>query len=158
MLNTTTLCSSFKEELLNGSHNFNGFTPDTFRIALISSDAINSYGSSFINYGTGSGTPTLHNLGTDEVEGNNGYTTGGLVLTSVTVSLESNIAYVDWTTNPSWGPAATISSTGAIIYNTTQSGKAVAVFDFGGTITSVNGTFTITLPAPGITTALIRIS
>ena len=63
-------------------------------------------------------------------------------------------------------PSASFSADGAIIYETeargesgaTETGKAIAVVDFGGTQTSTNGTFTINIPSAGASTAIIRIS
>jgi hypothetical protein len=54
--------------------------------------------------------------------------------------------------------SATISASCALVYNTTQSSKAVVVLDFGGTKTSTNGDFTIQFPTPNSTSAVLRIS
>ena len=54
--------------------------------------------------------------------------------------------------------SATIDANGAIIYNSSEGNKAVAIINFGSTQSSDNGTFTVTMPAPGTSTAIIRIS
>ena len=52
----------------------------------------------------------------------------------------------------------TLAADGAIIYNTSKANKAVAVFDFGGTVTSTSGDFTIVFPTADASNAVIRIS
>ena len=54
--------------------------------------------------------------------------------------------------------SATITARGAMIYNSTQSNKAVAILDFGGDKTSTNGDFTVIFPAANSTSAIIRIA
>lgn len=154
---TTIMADSFKQELLNHAHNFGGGSPDTFKLLLIKVGATGTYDQHVTNVGTpGTGSPTTANVGTDEVSGT-GYTTGGVSLASVTVSLQTDTATVDWGVNPSWANS-TISAIGAVLYNSTQSGKVVAVFSFGGTITSTNGTFTVNLPSTGASTSIIRLA
>lgn len=153
---TTAMANSFKTELLNKLHNFNGTTPDTFKMLLIKVAPSGTYDKTLTNVGTpGTGTPSASNVGTDEASGT-GYTTGGFTMTGVAVSSSGDTAYVDWTTDPNW-PNASISAVAAVIYNSTQGGRVVCVLDFGGTITSTNGTFTVQLPAAGAT-AVIRIA
>jgi len=61
-------------------------------------------------------------------------------------------------TSPVQWTSATISAAGAIIYNSSKSNKVVCVLSFGGTITSTNGTFQVSLPAVAYNTALVRLS
>lgn len=136
---TQALCSSFKQELLQGVHNFSAVGGDTFKIALYTSAA------------TLSSSTTVYSA-TNEASGT-GYTAGGQTLTNVGVSLSGTTAYLDfndvtWTT-------ATISAAGALIYNSSESNKAVAVLSFGGTYSSTAGNFTLTFPANTSTTAII---
>jgi hypothetical protein len=149
---TTSLCNSFKQEVL-------AMTPhtaaDVYKIALIKVGATGTYNASTTSAGTpGTGAPSSSNLGTDEVTGT-GYTTGGATLATFTTSLDTNTAILDFTVDPTWA-TSTISAIGAIIYNSSRTNKAVAVFDFGGTITSTAGTFTATLPAATAAAGLIR--
>lgn len=137
---TAAFCNSYKKELLDGVHE----ASDTYKIALFTSSA------------TLSKSTTVYNS-TNEVANGNGYTTGGATLSGFSTSLDGDTAILDWTSDPSW-PASTITAAGALIYNSTQSDKACAVLDFGGDITSTNGTFTVTFPAAAAATGLIRIA
>lgn len=136
---TQAFCNSFKQEVLQGVH----VSTDVYKIALYTSVA------------TLSKSTTAYSA-TNEVSGA-GYTAGGATLSGFTTGLDTDTAYIDWTTDPSW-PAATITARGALIYNSTRSNKAVAVLDFGSDIVSTNGTFSATLPAAAAATALIRIA
>ena len=161
---TTAICDSFKKEILMGTHLFKAAGGNTFKMALLKATASGSgtYDKSFTNYGSGSGTPTTSNIGTDEAadtSGNAQYTAGGFTMTpNADPSTGTDVAWVDWTTDPNWGPAATITSYGAVLYNSTASGAAVACFAFGADKTCTTGTFTVTLPAPAYNTALLRIA
>ena len=152
MANTTAICNTYKQEILQGLH----LAANTYKIALIKVGAAGTYGAAVTNAGTpGTGSPTTANLGTDEVVGT-GYTAGGNTLAGFSATLQSSTGCLDFTTT-SWS-TATISATGAMIYNSSVSNRAVAIFDFGGTITSTAGTFTATMPAVGASTSLIRIA
>jgi hypothetical protein len=149
---TTAVANSYKGEVLSGIH----LAADVYKIALIKVAAAGTYGAGVTNVGTpGSGAPTTANLGTDEVVGT-GYTSGGATLAGFSVTQTGAVGRLDFTT-PTWA-TATISATGAVIYNSSKSNKVVACFDFGGTITSTAGTFTATMPAVGDATSLVRIS
>jgi len=143
------LCSSWKVEILQGIHAFGtsvvraGTGADTFKIALYTSSAT-------------LGASTTAYSGTNEVANGNGYTTGGNTLTLVSPSLDGTTAILDF--NDSVWSAATITARGALIYNSTQSNKAVAVLDFGADKTSTAGDFTVIFPAAAAATAIIRIA
>ncbi len=94
---------------------------------------------------------------TAEVANGNGYATGGQALAGFAVTLDTNTAVLDFTTDPTW-PSASFTARGALIYNSTKANKAVAVLDFGADITATNGTFTVTLPAATAAAGLIRIT
>ena len=148
---TTAIASSYKSELLGGTH----AAADVYKIALLKAGHTGSYSTATTNVGTpGTGSPTTANLGTDEVAGT-GYTSGGATLTGFSVT-GINTARLDWT-SPTW-PSSTISAVGALVYNSSKANRVVACFDFGGTVTSTNGTFTATMPAVGDATSLVRIS
>jgi hypothetical protein len=133
---TQGFCVSAKLQFLTGSH-----TPlHTYKIALFTSAATLHSGSTAYS-------------ATNEVANGSGYTTGGQALVGYTSTTALDVAYLDWTTDPSW-PTSTFTARGALIYNTSGS-QAIAVLDFGADYTATNGTFTVTLPAPG-TTAIIR--
>lgn len=134
---TTALCNSFKQEILEGVH----ASADTYKVALYTSTA--TLGASTTAYSS-----------TNEVSGT-GYTAGGATLSGLTTGLSGSTAYLTFS-DPSWA-SATITARGCLIYNSSKSNKAVAAFDFGGDVTSTNGTFTVDFPAAGAS-ALIRIA
>ena len=137
---TQILCTSFKVEVLNGVHNFSA---NTFKLALYTDSAT-------------IGADTLIYTTNNEVVGA-GYTAGGNTLTvSVTPVSSGTTAYVSFD-NTSWA-SSTITARGALIYNSSQSNKAVAVLDFGADKTTSNSVFTITFPAASATSAIVRIS
>jgi hypothetical protein len=159
---TTSMCDTFKKELLMGSHLFKASAGNTFKMGLVKATAAGSgtYNTANTNWGSGAGSPTTSNVGTDETSdtANARYTTGGFTMTpNADPTIGTNIAWVDWTTDPNWGPDASISSYGAFLYNSTLGGNMVGVFAFGADKTSTTGTFTVVLPTPAFTTALIRI-
>lgn len=132
-------CNSFKQELFEGLHQ----PEDEYRIALYTSEA-----------DLDADTTTYTTVG--EVVGD-GYTAGGEVLQGYTPGYASGVAWVDWTTDPTWAESS-ITARGAVIYNATRGNAAVAVLDFGEDVTSTNDTFTVTLPVPGAATAIVRIT
>lgn len=156
MANTQSMCTSFMGEVLTATHNF-GVAPtrgstaaDTFKAALyLASATINA---STTAYST-----------TGEVTGTN-YTAGGVAVTNATAPIATNssatagVAY--WTASASITYTTVTLSTAfdaVLIYNSTQSNKAVSVHTFGSqTITA--GTFTLTMPSNTTSTALLRLS
>ena len=164
---TTAMADSFKSEILQGIHKFLASGGNTFKMLLLTATAAGAgtYSQLNTNVGTpGTGSPTITNVGTDETtdtSGNNQYTSGGFTMTpnaNPSLDLTNNVAYINWTTNPSWGPAATITSRGAILWNVTAGGNIVGIFDFGADKTCTTGTFTVTLPAAAYNTAIVRIA
>lgn len=145
------MVTSFKVEILDGIHNFGtgvvraSTAADTFKIALYTSSA------------TLSASTTAYTT-TDEVSSSGtNYTAGGQTLTiSQVPTSTSTTAWLDFA-DVTWA-SATITANGALIYNATQSNKAVAVLAFGGDKTSTAGDFTIQFPAPTSTTAILRIA
>ena len=131
------MCTSFKVELLDEQHDL---LADTLKIALFTSSA--SLGAGTTAYAT-----------TNEISGT-GYTAGGVTLGSKTVDTSGTTAYFD-SADPSW-TSASFTANGALIYNDTNSDKAIAVLAFGGDFTVAGGTFQIVFPAAG-TAAIIRI-
>jgi len=142
---TTAMCNSFKQELLRGEHDLDNHT---LKVALIKDTPTGTYGAATTNY-----SDITDNL--DEATGTN-YPAGGQALDSPTVSLSGGVAYVDFADEVFSN--ATVSADGAIIYNSSVSDKAIAVFDFDGTVTSTSGDFTIVFPTNDSSSAVIRIS
>jgi hypothetical protein len=103
------------------------------------------------------GPTTTEYTVTNEVVGT-GYTAGGNTITGVTISTDviTNIVYVNFN-NVSW-PGASFTARGALIYNSTQSNKSIAVLDFGSDklFTATNNT--VTMPVNSASTALLRFS
>ena len=139
---TQAMPTSFKQELMQGLHNFTASTGNTFKIALYTS-AVNL-----------SATTTAYSS-TSEVSGTN-YSAGGNTLTNITPTTGGTVAFTDF--NDTTWTSATITANGALIYNNTNSNRAVAVLAFGGDKTSTNGDFTIVFPAATSAAAIIRIA
>lgn len=135
---TTTVCNSFKREILEGIHE----TTDDYRIALYTASA------------TLDATTTAYSA-SNEAAGA-GYTAGGKSLTGLAVALASGVAYWDFD-DPVWAEA-TITARGALIYNATKANRAVAAFDFGANIASTAADFRVAMPAPGASTAVVRVA
>lgn len=156
MANTQSMCTSFLSELMTATHNFGtspvraATTADTFKAALyLTTATINAATTAYTATGEVSGT---------------GYSAGGVTVTNATAPASTNssaTAGVGY-----WTPSASITYTTVtlstafdtvLIYNSTQSNKAVSVHTFGSqTITA--GTFTLTMPSNTTTTALLRLS
>jgi len=150
MANTQSMCTSFLQELMQGLQNFTTSTGNSFKAALYLASA--TYNASTTQYAS-----------TNEVSGT-GYTAGGIAVTNGTSPQSSNasatagVAY--------WTPSASLTYTtvtlttafdAVLIYNSTNSNRAVSVHTFGSqTITA--GTFTLTMPSNTTSTALLRLS
>lgn len=126
---TTGICNSYKQEILEGVH----LSTDIYKIALYTDSA------------TLSASTTAYSA-TNEVSGT-GYDAGGKNLADFTTGLSGSTAYLTFT-DPAWTDS-TITARGCLIYNSTQSNKAVAVFDFGSNVQSINGTLTVDFPGIG---------
>jgi len=156
MANTQAMATSFMGELMTATHNFGvapiraATTADTFKAALyLASATINAATTAYSATGEVSGT---------------GYSAGGVTVTNATAPIATNssstagVAY--------WTPSASLTYTTVtlttafdcvLIYNSSQSDKAVSAHTFGSqTITA--GTFVLTMPTNATTTALLRLS
>ena len=136
------MCTSFKSELMTATHDFTNSSGDTFKLALYTSSA--SLDASTTAYSA-----------TNEASGT-GYSAGGGTLTNVTPTSSGTTAFTDFADLTF--SSATITARGCLIYNDTDSDKAVAVLDFGGDKTSTNGDFTIQFPTADASNAIIRIA
>ena len=142
---TTAMCTSFKSELLGGLHDLD---TDSLKIALIKASPTGTYGAATTNYSNVTGN-------SDEASGT-GYSAGGQVLDGASISVSGTTAFVDFTDEVFSN--VTISTDGCIIYNTANANSAIAVIDFGGTVSATAGDLTIEFPAAGASTAVIRIA
>ena len=144
------MCTTFKKELMLGTHNFatNG---NTFRLALY---AEGSGGKSSTTATLGATTTAYTTTG--EVANSGSYTAGGGALTKVAPTSSGTTAFTDFA-DLSF-TTATITAMGALIYNDTNGDKAVAVLDFSSNKTSTSGTFTVQFPTADASNAIIRIA
>ena len=142
---TTAMCTSFKSELLGGTHDLD---TDSLKLALIKASPSGTYNAATTTYSDVTGN-------SDEASGTN-YTAGGQVLDGATISTDGTTAIVDFTDEVFSN--VTLSADGCIIYNTAQANKAIAVIDFGGTVSASAGDLTIEFPAANASNAVIRIA
>jgi len=143
---TQAMCTSFKQELLQGQHDFRT-SGHSFKLAMYTSSA--TLDATTTDYST-----------TNEVSGT-GYTAGGGALTNVNPSTSGTTAFTDF--SDLTFSSATITANGALIYNTTTGGgsgttDSVVVLAFGGDKSSTNGDFTIQFPTADASNAIIRIA
>ena len=138
------MCTSFKQELLTGTHNFTNATGDTFKIALYDNNA------SFT-------AATTAYTASNEVGNSGSYAAGGGTLTNVTPTTSGTTAFADF--DDLTFTSATITARGALIYNDTAAGDpTVVVLDFGSDKTSTAGDFQIVFPTADASNAIIRIA
>ena len=151
MANTQAMCTSFKTEILSGIHALGttviraGTGADTLKAALyLASATVNAATTAYSVTGEVSGT---------------GYSAGGVTATNATAPTSSG-------TTAYWTPSASFTYTTVtlttsfdcvLVYNSTQSNKAISAHTFGAqTITA--GTFVLSMPTNDSTNALIRIA
>tara|TARA_Y100001958_G_scaffold38873_1_gene25548 strand:+ start:1031 stop:1471 length:441 start_codon:yes stop_codon:yes gene_type:complete len=142
---TTAMCNSFKQELLGGVHDLD---THTLKIALIKPSPTGNFGAATTNYSDVTGS-------SDEATGTN-YSAGGQTLDSATITLSGTTAFVDFADEVFSN--LTITAAGAIIYNSSASNKAIAVFSFGSNVASTAGDFTVIFPTADASNAVIRIT
>ena len=138
----SALCTSFKQEILVGTHNFTASSGNTFKLAL------------YTNSASPSAATTAYST-SNEVSGT-GYSAGGGTLTSVTPTTSGTTAFCDFADLTF--SSSSITARGAVIYNSSASDKAVAVLDFGSDKTSSAGDFTISFPTADASNAIIRLA
>jgi hypothetical protein len=137
------MCTSFKQEILQGVHDFTASTGNTFKLAL------------YTNSATLDASTTAYSA-SNEVSGT-GYSAGGGTLTNITPTSSGTTAFTDFADLTF--STATITARGALIYNDTAAGDpAVVVLDFGSDKTSTAGDFTIIFPTADASNAIIRIA
>jgi hypothetical protein len=140
-------CTSFKQQLLEGVHDFRVTGGDTFKLALYTNTA------SFT-------AATTAYTATDEVGASGSYSAGGGTLTNINPTATGTTGFTDFA-DLSF-TTATITARGALIYNTTPAhtytNPTCVVLDFGSDRTSTAGTFTIQFPTADATNAIIRLA
>ena len=136
------VCNSFKQQILEGQHQFES-GGDVFKLALYNSAA------------NLSAATTVYSA-TSEVPNSGEYAAGGGILQSQQTSLDTGVAIVDFADLSFTG--VTLTARGALIYNTSDANKAVCVLDFGSDKTATSGTFTIQFPAFTSSAAILRIA
>jgi hypothetical protein len=145
-----TATTSFKVQLMQGLHNFGPTSPDTFKIALYTAAA--DLGAATTVYTT---TNEVSSSGTN-------YTAGGNTLViSITPTSGNNsanvpTAFISFATS-TW-TNVTFTCRGALIYNSTQGNKSVAVLDFGSDKVTSGDNFQINFPTADANSAIVRIS
>ena len=143
----TFMATSFKQQLLEGVHDFRLTGGGTFKLALYDNNA--SFTAATTQYTV-----------TDEVANSGSYTAGGGDLTRVDPTTSGTTAFTDFA-DLSF-TSATITARGALIYNSTPThtytNPVVAVLDFGSDKTSTTGTFTIQFPTPDAANAILRVA
>ena len=149
--NAEAICDSFKSEVLSGVHALGttviraGTTKDTIKGALFT-----------INQSLGKATTAYNSTG--EVAASGDYSAGGSIVTNANnPSLDGDTAI--WTPSASlaWHGVTFAAFDTLLIYNSTQSNKAIEVLTFGQQqITS--GDFTITMPTNAAATALLQLA
>lgn len=141
---TQAICNTFKQELLQGDHNFDTGA-DVFKLALYTSAA------------TLDSSTTVY-TSTNEVAASGQYVAGGGTLVNSGTSVVGGVAFCDFADLSFTG--VTLTARGALIYNTsaTVANAAVAVLDFSSDKTATSGTFTIVFPDDTSAAAILRIS
>ena len=142
---TQAICNSFKQELLEGEHNFKSSGGDVFKLAL------------YTNAATLNSATTAYTT-SDEVAASGQYVAGGGTLVNSGTQQIGGVAFCDFADLSFTG--VTLTARGALIYNTsaTVANAAVAVLDFSSDKTATSGTCTIVFPADTSAAAILRIS
>ena len=141
------MCTSFKQELLTGSHDFTNGN-DVFKLAL------------YDNSATFTAATTAYTT-SNEVSASGSYSAGGGTLTNVTPTTSGTTAFTDFADLTF--TSATITARGALIYNTQTAGGSgttdtVVVLDFGSNKSSTSGDFQVVFPTADASNAIIRIA
>jgi len=136
-----TLTTSFKVELAQALHNFTAGTGDVFKLALYTANA-------------DLGAQTTAYTAAGEASGTN-YTPGGIALTNITPSFQGTTAY--WSFEDLTFTNVSITTNGALIYNSTNGDRSVCVLNFGVNITKNAQDLIITFPVDDAENAVMRI-
>lgn len=143
------MCTSFKDELLEGVHDFRASGGDVFYIAL------------YTNSASFTAATTAYTV-TNEITNTSGtaYVAGGAILGNVNPTTSGTTAFTDFA-DETWS-SASFTARGAMIYNSTPAhtytNPSVVILDFGSDKTASNGDFTVVFPTADATNAIIRIA
>lgn len=153
---TSAIATSFKSELLTGSHNFTATasspTGDLIYMAFIKATPSGTYNATSTNYSNITGN-------SDEAVDTNSPTecgAGGVLLTNNGVATSGTTAYIDFADVSL--TSVTMSADGCMIYNSSNSNACVQVHDFGGTKTASGGAWTVTFPTADASNAITRLA
>lgn len=157
MANTQALCTSFKSELMNGSHAFG--TQAANAVRTVTTKDIFKFALFLVSASRGAGD-TVYNT-TGEVATGGSYTQGGVALPANANAPTVTSGTAHWTPSaPVVFATVTIATPFdcAVLYNDSSSTKLeIAVFTFGSQ-TVTGGNFTLNMPTNDQTTGLIRIA
>jgi hypothetical protein len=161
MANTQAMCTSFMQQLMVGEHQL-GTATLVSRTSLTSPTTDTLKAALYLTTATVNAATTAYSA-SNEVSGT-GYVAGGVTVTNATAPSSTNTSATAGVAF--FTPSASITYTtvtlstafdAVLIYNSTQSDKAISVHTFGSqTITA--GTFTLTMPSNTTSTALIRLA
>jgi len=143
------MCTSFKQQLLEGAHDFRAAGGDTFNMALYT-DAATLTAATTAYTTSGETTNTAGSA----------YVAGGQALSNVNPTSSGTMAFTDFD-DEVWANAS-FTARGALIYNTTPAhtytNPSVLVLDFGSDKTASAGDFTIVFPTADASNAILRIA
>lgn len=141
------VCTSFRVELMEAVHNLS-VSGDTIKIALFRAQA--SIAGTF-----GAGTTNYSDMGADEATGT-GYSAGGISLTNVTPTSSGTTAIADFA--DATFSTVTMTASGALLYNSSKSNKAVMVLDFGADKIAAASNLVVAFPTADASSAIIRLT
>lgn len=155
------MCTSFMSELMLGQHQL-GTSTIVSRGSLVTPTTDTLKAALYLASATMNASATAYTV-TGEVSGTN-YVAGGITVTNATAPTSTNASATAGVAF--FTPSASLTYTAVtlttafdalLLYNSTQSNKAISVHTFGSqTITA--GTFTLTMPTNNTTSALLRLS
>lgn len=161
MANTQSMCTSFMSQLMLGEHQL-GTATLVSRTSLTAPTTDTLKAALYLASATVDAATTVYSA-TGEVSGT-GYTAGGVIVTNAVAPTSTNTSATAGVAF--FTPSASITYTSVtlttafdavLIYNSTQSNKAISVHTFGSqTITA--GTFALTMPSNTTSTALLRLA
>lgn len=143
MASTQAMCTSFKTELLTGTHVIG---TDTLKLAL------------YLDAATLGAATTVYSA-TNEVANSGTYAAGGSTVTFVAPAATGTTAFTGPTSasTVSWTSFTATNFSAALIYNSSKTNKAISVHTFSPqSITA--GTFTITFPTNAAGTAILNLA
>ena len=158
MSNSQSMCSSFKMEILKGSHALGTQSANSTR-TVTTVDVIKA--ALFITTASIGAATTAYSSTNEVTNGSgSGYTAGGATVTNANAPTNST-TYAIWTPSASLTWSAFTSAAAfdcVLLYNSSSTGSlAISSHTFGAqNITS--GTFTLTMPANAVGTSLVQIS